>query len=55
MNCLINPIGVRIGHTRGWIDVWFSYSDFYPEFLHYVLKIRFFLTNYFFKYQMWMS
>jgi hypothetical protein len=26
------------------VDTWFAYYDFYPEFLHFVLKIRFFLN-----------
>lgn len=45
MGHLINPIGFRVGHTRGWIDNWFAYNDFYPEFLHFVLKIRFFFNS----------
>lgn len=47
MGCLINPIGFRVGFTRDWEDIWFSYKFYYPEFLHFVLKIRFFLTNQF--------
>lgn len=46
MGYLINPVGFRVGQTRGWVDTWFAYYDFYPEFLHFVLKMRFFL-NYF--------
>jgi len=46
MGYLINPIGFRVGHTSSWIDTWFSYKDFYPEFLHFVLKIRVFLNFY---------
>ena len=45
MGHLINPIGFRVGQTRGWIDNWFAYNDFYPEFLHFVLKIRFFFNS----------
>lgn len=47
MGCLINPIGFRIGSTRDWEDVWFAYHSNYSEFLHFVLKLRFFLTNVF--------
>lgn len=45
MGQLINPVGFRVGQTMSWVDIWFSYSDFYPEFLHFVLKIRL-LLNY---------
>lgn len=45
MGHLINPIGFRVGQSRFWIDNWFAYNDFYPEFLHFVLKIRFFLNT----------
>lgn len=44
MGHLINPIGYRVGQTTGWVDTWFAYSDFYPEFLHFVLKIRLYLN-----------
>lgn len=39
------PIGFRVGYTRDWEDVWFSYNYYYPEFLHFVLKVRLFLTD----------
>lgn len=44
MGHLINPIAFRIGQTTGWVDTWFSTNDVYPEFLHFVLKIRLFLN-----------
>src|ERR1044071_1983767 len=46
MGYLINPIGFRVGHTSSWVDTWFAYKDFYPEFLHFILKIRGFLNFY---------
>lgn len=39
------PIGFRVGYTRDWEDIWFSYNFYYPEFLHFVLKVRLFLTD----------
>jgi hypothetical protein len=44
MGHLINPIAFRIGHTKSWLDSWFTSNDIYPEFLHFVLKIRLFLN-----------
>ena len=46
MGYLINPIGFRVGQTTGWVDTWFFYKNFYPEFLHFVLKLRVFLNFY---------
>ena len=46
MGYLINPIGFRVGQTTGWVDTWFFYKNFYPEFLHFVLKLRIFLNFY---------
>lgn len=46
MGYLINPIGFRVGQTTGWVDSWFSYKKVYPEFLHFILKIRLFLNAY---------
>jgi len=46
MGYLINPIGFRVGQTFGWVDTWFAYKEVYPEFLHFVLKIRLFLNCY---------
>jgi len=46
MGYLINPIGFRVGQTSSWLDTWFVYKNFYPEFLHFILKIRVFLNCY---------
>lgn len=45
MGYLINPIAFRIGQTQQWEDIWFSYKNYYPDFLHFVLKIRLFLNS----------
>jgi len=45
MGYLINPIGFRVGHTASWTDLWFTRKQAYPEFLHFVLKIRLFLND----------
>lgn len=40
----VNPIGLRIGITRGWDSIWFSQSD-YKKNLHEDIKIRKFVQN----------
>jgi len=45
MGYLINPIAFRVGHTTNWDSVWFAHREVYPEFLHFVLKIRFYFNN----------
>lgn len=47
MGYLINPIAFRIGHTREWQDLWFCYKNNYPEFLYFILKVRFVLNSVF--------
>jgi len=44
MGYLINPIGFRVGHTSSWEFSWFAHKDIYPEFLHFILKIRLFFN-----------
>lgn len=48
MGHLINPIAFRLGWTKNWCDSWYSELSYYPEFLHYILKIRLFLNSFFF-------
>ncbi|PJZ69145.1 30S ribosomal protein S3 [Leptospira perolatii] len=40
----VNPIGLRIGITRGWDSIWFSQQD-YRKNLHEDIRIRRFLQN----------
>lgn len=40
----VNPIGLRIGITRGWDSIWFAKED-YAKNLHEDIKIREFLFN----------
>lgn len=40
----VNPIGLRIGITRGWDSIWFSQSD-YKKNLHEDIKIRKFIQS----------
>lgn len=40
----VNPIGLRIGITRGWDSIWFSQSD-YKKNLHEDIRIRRFIQG----------
>lgn len=41
----VNPIGLRLGITRGWESTWFEKKKNYAEYLHEDLKIRKFLDK----------
>lgn len=41
----VNPVGLRIGITRGWESTWFEKKKNYAEYLHEDLKIRKFLEK----------
>lgn len=43
MGHLINPVAYRLGHSRSWEDSWFTRNIYYPEFLHSILKIRYYI------------
>jgi len=44
---LVNPTGFRLGYIPSWLDTWFSHKETYPEFIHFVIKIRLFLDGLF--------
>lgn len=47
MGHLINPVAVRVGWLSSWSDSWFSEYIYYPEYLHAIFRIRFFLIYFF--------
>jgi len=47
MGHLINSKSMRLGINSSWCDEWFSELQFYPEYLHSIYRIRFFLIYYF--------
>lgn len=48
MGHLINAKSTRIGWIYNWCDVWFVDSLYYPEFLHALIKMRYYLVYFFF-------
>jgi len=47
MGHLINSKSMRLGLLSNWHDEWFSELQYYPEYLHSIYRIRFFLVYYF--------
>jgi len=47
MGHIINAKGMRVGLVYNWCDQWFSELQFYPEYLHSIFRIRFFLVYFF--------
>lgn len=43
MGHLVNPIAMRIGWFRNWVDTYFVEFKYYPEFLHSLLRLRLYL------------
>lgn len=47
MGHVVNAKGLRLGWTSNWCDHWFSELQFYPECLHSIFRVRFFLIYFF--------
>lgn len=47
MGHIVNAKGMRLGWVSNWCDQWFSELQFYPEYLHSIYRIRFFLIYFF--------
>jgi hypothetical protein len=47
MGHVVNARGLRLGWTHNWCDHWFSELQFYPECLHSIFRVRFFLVYFF--------
>jgi hypothetical protein len=44
MGHVVNSKGLRLGWSSSWCDYWFSELFFYPEYLHSIFRIRFYLV-----------
>jgi hypothetical protein len=47
MGHLINPVAFRLGWSKSWVDSFYVLPTYYPQFLHLVLRLRFYLLYFF--------
>jgi hypothetical protein len=47
MGYIVNAKGRRVGWTYKWCDVFYSENIYYPEFIHIIYRLRYYLIYYF--------